>query len=170
MGAIACSLSGCGTLLGSKMYDTGVSPQFYNETKHQFLPYKRRVLLADKINGAHCLITNESDHFITIAGTPDFDEQNFEESMRPFVDFLHWAKLKGPEQEKQRLIYNQEPAMKKRYIQFRYFPDGTPAFADVLDERFFYEKWLVDGWIKYYTYDQVRELLSIASAAAYLKR
>lgn len=117
-GSMVLLLSGCGTLLGSKFYDSGVSAQFYNETKHEILPYNRKVLLTDNLNGTHSLITDESDHFISVAGIPQFDKSNVDESMRPLINFLRWANAIGTDQEKQRLFYNQQPAMKKGISNF----------------------------------------------------
>ncbi|EJL93200.1 hypothetical protein PMI17_00469 [Pantoea sp. GM01] len=57
--------------------------------------------------------------------------------------------------------------MQERHIEFRYFPDGNPAFADVLDERFFFYKGLLDAEVKYYSYNQVMALVSLAYAVTY---
>ncbi|WP_128598942.1 hypothetical protein [Pantoea rodasii] len=80
--------------------------------------------MTDNLNGTHSLIKDESDHLITIAGMPQFDKSNVDEGMPPFMNFLKWANL--TEQEKQRPLYNQQPLMKDRHIEFRYFPDGNP--------------------------------------------
>ena len=160
---LACLLSGCGTL-GSTLYDSGVKGQEYNETKKQMLPYKQTVILAKSIYGNYSYITDEGRLFLFVAGVDSFDKDNVGESMRPLVDFLRWAKVTGPDQEKQRLSYNLQPLMRQRHIEYRYFPDGSPAFVDTYDRDnlSIFLKSLIDSSVKYYNYGQVLELVSIA--------
>ncbi|MEN4673605.1 hypothetical protein ABEH32_22100 [Pantoea agglomerans] len=160
---MACMLSGCGTL-GSKLYDSGVEAQEYNDTKQEMLPYKKTVILAKSIYGNYSYITDEGRLFFFVADVDSFNKDNVSESMRPLIDFLNWAKVTGPEKEKQRVTYNLQPNLIKRHIEFRYFPDGSPAFVDVYnrDSMFFLYKSLIDTWVRYYNYEQVKELVLLA--------
>ncbi|EJL93199.1 hypothetical protein [Pantoea sp. GM01] len=88
LGLAALALSGCSTLIGSKFYDSGVKAAIYDDTKHELTKSTKQVILTKNLNGTYGLITDESDHFIIIAGTPHFDKSNLQESIQPFKDFL----------------------------------------------------------------------------------
>ncbi|WP_313683649.1 hypothetical protein [Pantoea sp.] len=155
-------LSGCGTLLGSKFYDAEVHPERYNDTREKFTPYTNKVILSENIDGSFNFITNGIGVYLLVAGTSHFTKDNVHERLKPFFDFLKWSQLKGAERNEQRTVYNQMPEMKKRHIEFRYFPDGAPAFVDTNDGKMAYEKALFDNIADYYNTEQVIRLISIA--------
>lgn len=159
---IAMLLTGCGTLLGSKFYDIDVHPKIYNDTHEHFTQYTDTVMLSENIDGSFNFITNGGSVYLLVAGTGHITKDNINERLRPYIDFLKWSRLKGNESLEKRTYYNQLPEMKIRHIEFRYFPDGTPAFVDTNDGKASYEKVLFNNLATYYTPAQVFRLVSIA--------
>jgi hypothetical protein len=161
------SLSGCGTLLGSKFYNIDIHPKKYNDTHHNFTEYTNTVLLSENIDGSHNFITNGSTVFLLVAGTGNFNKENINQRLKPFYDFLTWAKLEGSESENKRNFYNMQTEMKRRHIEFRYFPDGTPAFVDTNDGLTDFEKAIFQNFSDYYTPQQIAKLVLIAISVTY---
>jgi hypothetical protein len=159
---IAMLLTGCGTLLGSKFYDIDVHPRIYNDTHEYLSEHTATVMLSENIDGSFNFITDGGSVYLLVAGTGHITKDNINERLRPYIDFLKWSRLKGNESLEKRTYYNQLPGMKQRYIEFRYFPDGTPAFVDTNDGQTGYEKALFNHLAKYYTPEQVYRLVSIA--------
>jgi len=160
-------LSGCGTLLGSKFYDVDIHPKRYNDTRHAFTEYTDTVLLSENIDGSHNFITDGGTVFLLVAGTGNITKENINQRLRPFYDFLTWAKLEGSESENKRIFYNMQTEMKRRRIEFRYFPDGTPAFVDTNDGKTDFEKVIFQNISDYYTPQQIAKLIIIAMSVTH---
>lgn len=156
------SLSGCGTLLGSKFYDIDIHPKRYNDTHRKFTEYTNTVLLSENIDGSHNFITNGGTVFLLVAGTGNITKENINQRLKPFYDFLTWAKLEGSESENKRIFFNMQKEMKRRHIEFRYFSDGTPAFVDTNDGKTAFEKAIFQNISDYYTTQQIAKLVLIA--------
>lgn len=81
------SLSGCGTLLGSKFYDIDIHPKRYNDTHRKFTEYTNTVLLSENIDGSHNFITNGGTVFLLVAGTGNITKENINQRLKPFMIF-----------------------------------------------------------------------------------
>ena len=57
--------------------------------------------------------------------------------------------------------------MKRRRIEFRYFPDGTPAFVDTNDGKTDFEKVIFQNISDYYTPQQIAKLIIIAMSVTH---
>jgi len=161
------SLSGCGTLLGSKFYDIDIHPKRHNDTRHEFTEYTDTVLLSENIDDSYSFITDGGDVYLLVAGTGHITKENINQRLKPFYEFLTWAKLQSSERESKRVFYNLQEEMKQRYIEFRFFPDGTPAFVDTNDGKTVFEKAIFQNISDYYTPQQVAKMIIIAINMTY---
>ncbi|KAF6660593.1 hypothetical protein HFD91_11275 [Enterobacteriaceae bacterium EKM102V] len=119
------ALSGCGTLLGSKFYNVDIDPKRYNDTRHAFTEYTDIVLLSENFDGSHNFITDGGTVFLLVAGTGNITKENINQRLRPFYDFLTWARLEGSESENKRIFLqyadrNEAPSYRVSLLSGRY--------------------------------------------------
>lgn len=154
-------------MVGSKFYNVGIHLKRYNDSRHAFTEYTDSVLLSENIVGSYSFTTNGGAVYLFVAGIGKFTKEYINQRLRPFYDFLTWARLEGNESENKRIFYNMQTEMKRRRIEFHYFPDGTPAFVDANDGKTDFEKVIFQNISDYYTPQQIAKLIIIATSVAH---